>query len=159
MATRVGRIIGCRRATTPISSIARGPAARPTIPTPLFTAQTPWGITTIPLEFDPPVKDASEIKTKDVPGENGAQGYKLQADPPRKLKNLQGIPSIYVVAERSGRNGVPVVAFLKQAGVDAEAFNLKDKGVLGNGHFMMLETNRRQVFDLLKGWVETKVKA
>ena len=83
--------------------------------------------------------------------------HKLQADPPRKLKNLQGIPSIYVVAERSGRNGVPVVAFLKQAGVDAEAFNLKDKGVLGNGHFMMLETNRRQVFDVIRGWIESKV--
>jgi hypothetical protein len=83
--------------------------------------------------------------------------YKLQADPARKLKNLQNIPTIYVVAERSGRNGAPVVAFLKQAGVDAEEFNLKDKGILGNGHFMMLENNRRQVFDAIRGWLEQKV--
>jgi hypothetical protein len=94
-----------------------------------------------------------------VAGPNGTT-YKLQADPPRKLKNLLNIPTIYVVAERSGRNGAPVVAFLKQAGVDAEEFNLKDKGdkgILGNGHFMMLENNRRQVFDAIRGWLESKL--
>src|SRR5207342_1537711 len=78
--------------------------------------------------------------------------------PPRKLKNLLNIPTIYVVAERSGRNGAPIVAYLKQAGVDAEEFNLKDKGILGNGHFMMLENNRRQVFDAIRGWLESKIK-
>ena len=67
-----------------------------------------------------------------------------------KLKNLQGIPIAYIVAERSGRSE-PVVAFLKQAGCNAEAMNLKDKGILGNGHFMMLETNRKQVFDTIRG--------
>ena len=46
-----------------------------------------------------------------------------------------------MTAERSGRRAEPVVAFLKQAGCDAEALNLKDKGIFGNGHFMMLETN------------------
>jgi hypothetical protein len=51
------------------------------------------------------------------------------------------------------------VAFLKQAGVDAEEFNLKDKGILGNGHFMMLENNRRQVFDVIRGWIDQKLPA
>ena len=120
---------------------------------PLFTPATPWGITTIPLEFDPPVRDASEIRTKDV------AGYKLQADPPRKLKNLQGIPIVYITAERSGRNGVPVVEFLKQAGCDAELMKMEDKGVRGNGHFMMLETNKKQAFDVIRAWIESKVKA
>ena len=61
-----------------------------------------------------------------------------------------------MVAERSGRNAAPVIAFLKQAGCDAEGFNLKDKGILGNGHFMMLETNRKQVFDAIHGWLQKK---
>ena len=52
-----------------------------------------------------------------------------------------------------------MVAFLKQAGCDAEALNLKDKGILGNGHFMMLESNRKQVFEAIRGWLETKVTA
>jgi hypothetical protein len=34
---------------------------------------------------------------------------------------------------------------------------LKDLGVLGNGHFMMIENNRRQVFDVIRGWIEKNV--
>jgi hypothetical protein len=111
--------------------------------------------------FDPPAANPAQIATRDIAAAGGASGatYKLQAEPARKLKNLQNIPTIYVVAEKSGRNGAPVVAFLKQAGVDAEAFNLKDHGLLGNGHFMMLENNRRQVFDAIRGWLEQKLPA
>jgi pimeloyl-ACP methyl ester carboxylesterase len=121
-----------------------------------FAAGTPWGLTDVPMVYDPPAADPSQLATRDVAVAGGAT-YKLQADPARKLKNLQNIPTIYVVAERSGRNGAPVVAFLKQAGVDAEEFNLKDKGILGNGHFMMLESNRRDVFDAIRGWLEQKI--
>ncbi len=81
----------------------------------------------------------------------------MQKDPARKLKNFVGIPIAYVTAERSTRRGAPVTAFLKQAGCDATDFALKDKGILGNGHFMMLETNRKQVFDVINGWIQTKV--
>jgi pimeloyl-ACP methyl ester carboxylesterase len=117
-----------------------------------------WGLTDVPLAYDPPITDPSQLSSKDVTGANGV-AYKLQADPARKLKNLQGIPIVYVVAERSGRNAEPTVAFLKQAGCDAEAMNLKDKGILGNGHFMMLENNRRQVFDAIRGWIDQKLPA
>jgi pimeloyl-ACP methyl ester carboxylesterase len=124
-----------------------------------FTPQTPWGITTIPLVYDPPVTDPSQIATRDVPAEGGAPAYKLQAEPARKLKNLQRIPITYVQAERSGRNGAPLIAFLKQAGCDAELLRMQDKGVLGNGHFMMLETNRKQAFEVIRAWIESKVRA
>ena len=52
-----------------------------------------------------------------------------------------------------------MVAFLKQAGCNAVDFQLKDHGILGNGHFMMLESNRRQVFDVIRGWIDENVKA
>jgi hypothetical protein len=52
-----------------------------------------------------------------------------------------------------------VVAFLKEAGCTAEDFQLKEHGVLGNGHFMMIENNRRQVFDVIRGWIEKNVGA
>jgi pimeloyl-ACP methyl ester carboxylesterase len=123
-----------------------------------FGNAAPWGLTTVPLAYDPPVTDPSQLASRDVTGSNG-QTYKLQADPARKLKNLIGIPIVYVVAEKSGRTAEPTIAFLKQAGCDAEAMNLKDRGILGNGHFMMLENNRRQVFDAIRGWVEQKVPA
>jgi pimeloyl-ACP methyl ester carboxylesterase len=74
------------------------------------------------------------------------------------VKNLAGIPVVYVSAEQSGRTqGPAVVAALKQAGCDAEELQLKDRGIRGNGHFMMIENNRRQVFDAIRGWIETKV--
>jgi pimeloyl-ACP methyl ester carboxylesterase len=125
-----------------------------------FGPATPWGLTAVPLAYDPPVTEISQLATRDVAAPAGSAGapYRLQADPPRKLKNLQGIPMVYVVAERSGRNGEPPTAFLKQAGCDAEVMNLKDKGIVGNGHFMMLESNRRQVFDAIRGWLDQKVQ-
>jgi pimeloyl-ACP methyl ester carboxylesterase len=117
-----------------------------------------WGLTDIPLVYDPPVSDFKEIATRDVAASAIAPAYKLQAEPARKLKNLQGIPIVVVTAESSGRTqGPPVVAFLKQAGCDAEELQLKDKNILGNGHFMMLETNNRQVFDAIREWVEAKL--
>ena len=64
-----------------------------------------------------------------------------------------------MTAERSARNGEGHVAFLKQAGCDAEDLALKNKGILGNGHFMMLENNRKQVFDAIQAWLDRNVKA
>ena len=124
-----------------------------------FAQGSPWGLTDVPLVYDPPVSDPKEIATRDIPAAEGAPAYKLQADPVHKLPRLQGVPIAYVTAERSGRNGAPVTAFLKQAGCDADDFRLKDKAILGNGHFMMLETNRKQVFDAINGWIQQKVKA
>jgi pimeloyl-ACP methyl ester carboxylesterase len=120
-----------------------------------FGPQTPWGLTDIPLAFDPPVSDPSQIETREVPASNGLPAYRVQADGSvHKLKNLKGIPIAFVTAERSGRTqGPEVVAFLRQAGCTPEDVQLKDHGVHGNGHFMMLETNRKQVFDLIEAWL------
>jgi pimeloyl-ACP methyl ester carboxylesterase len=122
----------------------------------------PWGLTTHPVAYDPPVSDPSELATREVtpPPGSPVQPYTLQAEPARKLKNLVGIPIVYITAEKSGRTqGPAIVAFLKQAGCDAEDLQLKDRGILGNGHFMMFENNRRQVFDVIRGWIEQKVPA
>jgi hypothetical protein len=109
-----------------------------------FSPATPWGLTDIPLVYDPPVTDPSQLRDST----------------PRVLKNLQGIPIVYVTAERSGRTAGPAVtAFLKQMGCQADDLQLKDKGIRGNGHFMMMESNRRQVFDAIRTWMESKVEA
>ena len=74
------------------------------------------------------------------------------------LPKLKGIPMMYLTAENSGRaNGPAIVAQLNQSGAVAEHINLKDRGVTGNGHFAMVETNRKQVFDVIRGWIESKV--
>jgi pimeloyl-ACP methyl ester carboxylesterase len=117
-----------------------------------------WPLTAVPLAYDPPVADPAQFTMKEVSASDGGAAYRIQADGSvKKLKNLQGIPIAYIVAERSTRRAEPVVAFLKQAGCDAEALNLKEKGIFGNGHFMMLESNRKQVFEAIRGWLEAKV--
>jgi hypothetical protein len=124
-----------------------------------FSPQTPWGLTDIPLALDPPVSDPSQLETRDVAASNGLPAYKLQAEGRvHKLNNLEGIPIAYVTSERSGHmQGPEVVAFLNQAGCTAYDLQLKDSGVTGNGHFMMLETNRKQVFEVIENWLERNV--
>jgi pimeloyl-ACP methyl ester carboxylesterase len=76
------------------------------------------------------------------------------------LPNLQGIPMMYLTAENSGRtNGPAIVEALQQSGAQAEHINLKDRGITGNGHFAMVETNRKEVFEVIRGWIESKIPA
>jgi pimeloyl-ACP methyl ester carboxylesterase len=52
-----------------------------------------YGVAASPLVFDPPIADASELKTVEAqPTEPGRDKYLIQAEPARRLKNLQGIP-------------------------------------------------------------------
>ncbi len=74
----------------------------------------------------------------------------------RALSNVAGVPMMYFTAEASGRtDGPAIVDALRKAGAAAEHLNLKDRAVLGNGHFAMLESNRKQVFEVVRGWIES----
>jgi hypothetical protein len=76
----------------------------------------------------------------------------------RALRNVDGIPMMYLTAENSGRTAGPdIVSALTRSGAKAEHINLKDRGILGNGHFAMIETNRKEVFEVIRGWIESKV--
>jgi hypothetical protein len=79
-----------------------------------------------------------------------------QAAPePADLSRLAGVRIGYAVAEHSGRTqGPAIVQALNRWGAHAELISLKDHGLIGNGHFAMLERNRKAVFDALRGWVE-----
>ncbi len=83
-----------------------------------FGGQNVWGMSTIPVEYDPPVSDYKDLKLVDVASpEKGVAAYKLQAEPARKLKNLQNIPIVIVTSEASFASpGNPGgVAYFKQA--------------------------------------------
>lgn len=123
-----------------------------------FMQGASYGLSELPLAYEPAVTDPAQLQTVDVGAANGDPAYKMQKEPARKLKNFVGIPIAYVTAERSTRRGGPVTAYLKQAGCDATDLSLKGKGILGNGHFMMLETNRKQVFDAIDAWIDAKVR-
>jgi len=125
-----------------------------------FSGQNIWGLSSIPVAYDPPAADPSQIKTRAVtPSEPGQQPYRLQEEPARKLKNLQGIPIVIVTAEASFASpGNPAaVAFLTQAGSQAGELRLADHGVHGNGHMMMIEKNNRQVLQPILDWIQKHV--
>ena len=125
-----------------------------------FGGQNVWGLSTIPVAYDPPVVTPSEIKTRVVtPSEPGVQPYRLQEEPARKLRNLQAIPIVIVTAEASFASpGNPgAVEFLKQAGCKAEELRLADHAVHGNGHMMMVEKNNYEVLRPILNWIQKSV--
>jgi pimeloyl-ACP methyl ester carboxylesterase len=69
-----------------------------------------------------------------------------QAEPARRLINLQQVPTLILQAEASYHAGYDhcSVRFLKQAGVNVDFIKLEEVGVRGNGHMMMLEGNNQE---------------
>ncbi len=125
-------------------------------------ADRPFGLTSIPLTFDPPV-------TTDAP-----IAYEQQAQPdapdlvacwsekgtPHRLKNLVGIPTLVATSEASYHAMYDhcTSRFLTRAGVTNEFVRLADHGIHGNGHMMMLEANNLAIANFLEKWILANVK-
>jgi pimeloyl-ACP methyl ester carboxylesterase len=90
-----------------------------------------------------------EGATAPLVGQGGAAGT--------PLPNLKGMPIMYLLADRGGRPGKPILDALLQSGARAELIELKDRGILGNSHFAMFENNRRQVFEVIRSWIDQRV--
>lgn len=88
-----------------------------------------WGPTAAPLQFEPPVAGAEEVRDA-APGS-------------LRLPALAGLPILIVTAEASAFAvaSPPTAAFLNAAGASAELLHLPDHGVLGNGHGLIYEKN------------------
>jgi len=128
-----------------------------------FAQQLRWGLTASPIAYDPPVTDPAQFQMVDrtAPPDSPrpvVSPFKLQAEPARKWKNLQGIPIAWLTTEFGG-GGSPVanVEFLKQAGCSAEMVRLRDYGIVGNGNLMLLEKNNHEVFGVVRDWLDRKV--
>ena len=119
-----------------------------------------WGLTAVPLTYDPPVADPSELRRelRPAPGPDLIDTYQ-QAEPARRLPHLSGIPVVVVVAEASwmAQFGHGTSAYLAQAGVDVTHFALADVGIHGNGHMMMLERNNAEVAAAIMRWLAMHV--
>jgi len=120
-----------------------------------------WGLTNFPMQYDPPVKDASELQTVQ---EEKADGPDLvpcwiQKEPARKLINLIGIPILNVSGEASYHRPYArcIAKWLNQAGVETEYVNLEDVGLRGNGHQMMSEKNSAEIAKYFMGWLDKNV--
>lgn len=123
----------------------------------------PYGITRVPLQFEPPVSGPADLTVVQAEHASGPDRIRcwLQAEPARALPNLAKVPAVIVTAEASFRATMDdcTAAFLTQAGAKPDRLALAEHGIHGNGHMMMLESNSDQVADAIVGWIETRIGA
>jgi len=119
----------------------------------------PWGITRLPLAFDPPAATPEELAPALQPaaGPDLAPGL-LPTGPRRRLPNLAKAAILIVTGEASYHAPYDHVtsAFLEWAGVPHELKTLKDAGLPGNSHMIMMERNSSAVAGLLTAWLAEK---
>jgi pimeloyl-ACP methyl ester carboxylesterase len=127
-----------------------------------FDGQLTWGLTSVPMKYDPAVASAAELSLSEVAG---PPNYHLQSSPARSLRNLRQIPIGWVLGELRAdgpaemNNEPPQIAFLKQAGCKVDSLDLRARGIRGNGNLMMLEKNNQHVFNVIRDWLTTAVAA
>jgi pimeloyl-ACP methyl ester carboxylesterase len=121
-----------------------------------------WGVTSLPVKYDPPVNDAKDLQVEleakaDGPG---LVPCWLQKEPAHKLVSLQGIPVLDVSAEASYHRVFDScdAKWLSQAGVKTTYVKLEDVGLPGNAHEMMLEKNSDGIAKFFQSWIEKNVR-
>ncbi|KAH7313772.1 Alpha/Beta hydrolase protein [Stachybotrys elegans] len=118
-----------------------------------------WGVTDIPMTYDPPVLDPRLELVKQVhPGGGDEVSCILQAEspPPRQLKNLKDIPMLLVTGEASYHVMYDhcTVMYLRQAGCHKLDFlKLWEAGFSGNGHMIFMEMNSDGIQARLDNWI------
>src|SRR5262249_16954658 len=121
-----------------------------------------YGIAGVPLTYDPPVKDASELKwvKEDKPDGPGLVTRWKQAEAGRKLSRVK-MSMVVVMSEASYHAPYDhcTVKFLQQAGVKPDFIKLAELGIKGNSHVMMQEKNNKDIAAVIYGWLEKSVAA
>lgn len=126
-----------------------------------------YGLTTIPVAYDPPVTNASDL----VQAQTGKLEYtdglvskfpciaQANTPPPRKLVNIAKAPVLYLTTEASIHVTYDQcsVQFLQQAGVEVNATYLRNIRIRGNGHFCMLEKNSDDIAAYIDRWIQDRV--
>lgn len=122
----------------------------------------PWGVTSLPVRYDPPIREAAELQVEIESKSDGpglAPCY-LQKGTPRKLANLAHIPVLDVSGEASYHRVFDScdAKWLNQAGVHTDYAKLEDVGQPGNGHEMMLEKNSDGIAAYFESWLEKNAR-
>ena len=116
-----------------------------------------WGLTDLPLTYDPPIKDPIELKVAVSGTESKERSACLlqTGGNVRKLK-IRDVPVLVVTAEASFHAVYDhcTVEYLRQAGVAVDFVRLEEKGIRGNGHMFFLEKNSKDIWKVVQGWIE-----
>jgi len=121
-----------------------------------------WGLTPMPMRYDPPVNNPSDLKvyleeTSERPDEVPCY---MQQEPVHKLVNLEKIRILSISAEGTYHRVYDhcIPKWLNQAGVKDDFVRLEDVGIHGNMHEMFLDKNSDEVIKFIDDWVRKNVK-
>lgn len=126
----------------------------------------PYGISDIPVTYAPPITDPSQLNKVDtgklelIDGKLAKFPCIAQADNstsrPRKLVNIAKSPILHL----TGQASIHILydhcqaQYLRQAGVNVTFTLLESIGLLGNGHFGMLEKNSDAIAKYIAKWIQ-----
>ncbi|KAL8629573.1 hypothetical protein Q9189_004699 [Teloschistes chrysophthalmus] len=129
-----------------------------------------WGVADVPISYDHPASDPSQLVRAPV-GENQYTDGKLSkyscvlqaqnaTHQPRKLVNIARAPVLFLTTQASIHVTYDhcLVSYLRQAGVKVTFTLLEDVGIVGNGHFGMLERNSDDIAGYFEGWIRRTVR-
>ena len=115
-----------------------------------------WGVTDIPLTYDPAVNSPSDLSTIEILSTH--ENYTsciLQQEPARTLINLVNI-SVLIETSQASYHAMYdhcTVDYLRQAGVKVDFIRLEDLEIYGNGHMQMMEKNNLDIAEVLHKWI------
>ena len=119
-----------------------------------------YGLEMVPLTYDPPVTDPSELKFERAEATANPDLVTCwrQAAPARTLPRLAHTPILILQSEASYHAPYDycTAAYLTQAGVKNTYIRLADRGIHGNGHMMMLERNNLAIAGVMQAWLTTE---
>jgi pimeloyl-ACP methyl ester carboxylesterase len=122
----------------------------------------PWGMTGLPVRYDPPIRNASELEVELEARPDGPALVPcyLQKGTPRKMANLTNIRVLDVSGEASYHRVFDScdAKWLNQAGVKTDYIKLEEVGLPGNGHEMMLEKNSDGIAAFFENWIEKNIR-
>jgi len=121
-----------------------------------------WGLTPMPMKYDPPFASPVDIKVHLEPSERPGDevGCYMQDQPVHKLASYQNMHILSISAEGTYHRvfDVCIPKWLNQAGAKDDFVRLEDVGIHGNMHEMFLDRNSDEVIKFIDGWVGKNVK-
>ena len=121
-----------------------------------------WGLTPMPMKYDPPFASPKDIKVHLEPSERPGDevGCYMQDEPGHKLASYQGMHILSISAEGTYHRvfDVCIPKWLNQAGAKDDFVRLEDVGIHGNMHEMFLDRNSQEVIQFIDGWLNKNVK-
>jgi pimeloyl-ACP methyl ester carboxylesterase len=118
-----------------------------------------WPPANIPLTYSPAVTDPlTQLRFVEQPADPTGLLLScwLQVEPAKQLVNLAKMPHLVLVSEAgsSQRTNHCVAKYLTQAGVQNDYVNLKEVGIHGNAHMIMVEKNALQTAAFVASWLQ-----